>query len=142
MIVPRFDLWRDISELQERIARLLEENFPPYERRREVWIPPADVVENEKEIVLFFDLPGVDQKDIDISVSGDQVTVKGERKLLDSEAHFLRQERVFGTFSRSFTLRVPIDIDRVAAIYRNGVLEVHLPKAEEQKARKVVIQES
>ncbi|MBC7216761.1 MAG: Hsp20/alpha crystallin family protein [Candidatus Caldatribacterium sp.] len=141
MLTPRFDLWRDIADLQERVARLIEEVFPSRERQREVWIPPVDVVEGEKEIVLLFDLPGVDQKDIDISVSGDQITVKGERKPLDSEARFLRQERVFGPFSRTFALRVPVDIDRVTATYRNGVLEIRLPRIEEGKARKVVIQE-
>lgn len=141
MVIPRFDLWRDIADLQERITRLVEEAFPARERQREVWVPPVDVVEGEKEIILLFDLPGVDQKDIDISVSGDQITVKGERKPLDGEARFLRQERVFGPFSRTFALRVPVDIDRVTAVYRNGVLEVRLPKAEEGKARKILIQE-
>jgi HSP20 family protein len=142
MVIPRFDLWRDIADLQERVARLLEESFPTYERKREVWVPPADVVENEKEIVVFFDLPGVDQKDVEISVSGDQITVKGERKPLDGETRFLRQERVYGPFSRTFALRVPVDVDRVTATYRNGVLEIHLPKVEEQRARRIVIQES
>lgn len=141
MVIPRFDLWRDIADLQERVARLVEEAFPSRERQREVWVPPVDVVEEEKEIVLLFDLPGVDQKDIDISVSGDQITVKGERKPTNSEARFLRQERVFGPFSRTFALRVPVDIDKVTATYRNGVLEIHLPKAEEGKVKKVVIQE-
>lgn len=142
MVIPRFDLWRDVTELQERINRLLEETFPSYERKREVWVPPVDVVENDREVVLLFDLPGVDQKDIDISISGEQVTIRGERKPREEGIHFLRQERVFGPFSRSFTLRVPINIDGVTATYRSGVLEIHLPKVEEQKARKVVIQES
>ncbi len=142
MVIPRFDLWRDVTELQERINRLLGETFPSYERKREVWVPPVDVVENDREVVLLFDLPGVDQKDIDISISGEQVTIRGERKPREEGIHFLRQERVFGPFSRSFTLRVPINIDGVTATYRNGVLEIHLPKVEEQKARKVVIQES
>lgn len=142
MVVPRFDLWRDVTELQERVNRLLEETFPSYERKREVWVPPVDVVENDREVVLLFDLPGVDQRDIDISISGEQVTVRGERKPKEDGAHFLRQERVFGPFSRSFTLRIPINIDGVTAAYRNGVLEVHLPKVEERKARKVVVQES
>lgn len=141
MVIPRFDLWRDIVDLQERIARLVEETLSPREQQREVWVPPVDVVEGEKEILLLFDLPGVDQKDIDVSVSGDQITVKGERKPFDDKARFLRQERVFGPFSRTFAIRIPIDVDKVTATYQNGVLEIRLPKAEEGKVRKVVIQE-
>ncbi len=144
MTHARWNPWRDLAELQEGIIRALEENFPFAEGKREEggeWAPRVDVVEREKEVVFYFDLPGMDQKEIDITVSEDRLIISGERKGSDTQGSFLRKERIFGPFKRSFVLRIPIDVEKVVATYKNGVLEVHLPKFEEVKTKKVLVQE-
>ncbi len=142
MAISRWDPFRELAELQEEIDRVLGSTFP--RRGKETgtgsWLPPVDVKEEEDEFVLFIDLPGVDEKEVEITVVGDQLTIKGERKAPQEGERFLRQERVFGPFSRSFLLRVPVEVDKVAATYKNGVLEVHLPKSAAAKPRKVNIQ--
>jgi HSP20 family protein len=141
--VPRWNPWRELAELQEGIVRALEDSFP-FSRGKEgsgEWFPQVDVVEKEKEIVLYVDLPGVDQKEVEVTISENRLTISGERKLGDVQGDFLKRERTFGPFRRSFSLRIPVDVERVVAVYKNGVLEVHLPKFEEGKARKILIQE-
>ncbi|MCX7667649.1 MAG: Hsp20/alpha crystallin family protein [Atribacterota bacterium] len=143
MVVPRWNPWKELAEFQEGIIRTLEDNFPFVEERKGLgeWLPRVDVVETEKEIVLYFDLPGVDQKEVEITISEDRLTVSGERKAGETQGSFLRKERIFGPFRRSFSLRMPVDVERVVAPYKNGVLEIHLPKFEEGKVRKILIQE-
>lgn len=141
MAINRWDPFRDIAELQEEIDRVLGSTFP---RRGEVptgnWLPPVDVKEEEEEFVLFVDLPGINEKEVEITVVGDQLTIKGERKAPEDREKFLRRERVFGPFSRSFLLRVPVEVDKVSATYKNGVLEIHLPKSSATKPRKINVQ--
>lgn len=143
MAIPRWNPWRELAELQEGLIRTLEDKFPFAEGGRETgeWLPRVDVLEKDKEIVLYFDLPGVDQKEVEITISEDRLTVSGERKPGEAQGDFLRRERTFGPFRRTFSLRMPIDVERVMAVYKNGVLEIHLPKFEEGKARKILIQE-
>lgn len=143
MVVSRFNPWRELAEFQEGIMRALEDDFPALERKRGLgeWFPRVDVVENEKEIVLYFDLPGLDQKEVEVIVSEDRLTVSGERKSDNTGKNFLRQERTFGPFRRSFLLRIPVNIEQVMAFYKNGVLEIHVPKFEGEKARKILVQE-
>lgn len=143
MAIPRWNPWRELAELQEGLIRTLEDKFPFAEGGRETgeWLPRVDVLEKDKEIVLYFDLPGVDQKEVEITISEDRLTVSGERKPGEVQGDFLRRERTFGPFRRTFSLRMPIDVERVMAVYKNGVLEIHLPKFEEGKARKILIQE-
>lgn len=144
MVISRFNPWRELAEFQEGIMRALEEDFPALERKRGAgeWFPRVDVVENEKEIVLYFDLPGVDQKEVEVVVSEDRLTVSGERKNDNTGKNFLRQERTFGPFRRSFVLRIPVNVEQVMALYKNGVLEIHVPKFEGEKTRKITVQES
>lgn len=141
MAINRWDPFRDIAELQEEIDRVLGSAFP---RRGEAatgnWLPPVDVKEEEEEFVLFVDLPGINEKEVEITVVGDQLTIKGERKALEDREKFLRRERAFGPFNRSFLLRVPVEVDKVSATYKNGVLEIHLPKSSATKPRKINVQ--
>jgi HSP20 family protein len=101
----------------------------------------VDVAENENEIVLRAEVPGMKQEDIDIELTGDTLTLRGERKFEneDRKETFVRIERSYGRFQRSFTLGVPVQHDAVRASYRDGVLEIHLPKSEETKPRKVQV---
>lgn len=150
--IVRFDPFRELDRLQSEVNRLFEgfNGGQPEGRGASTaagalstrqWSPAVDVAENENEIVLHAELPGLKQEDIDIELTGDTLTLRGERKF-ESEEHrndFVRIERSYGRFQRSFTLGIPIDAEKVTATYRDGVLEVHLPKSEETKPRKVQV---
>jgi HSP20 family protein len=150
--VVRFDPFRELDRLQNEVNRLFEGyNSAPSEARSagtagspyagRMWSPSVDVAENENEIVLYAELPGLKQEDIDIELTGDTLTLRGERKFEneDRRDNFVRVERSYGRFQRSFTLGIPVQGDKVTASYRDGILEVHLPKSEETKPRKVQV---
>ena len=143
-IMNRFDPFRDLTLLQDRINRLFDDNSVRQERQvpsLEAWVPMVDITEDENEIILWVDIPGINQKEVDITISGDQLTVKGEKKSnQDNQRKYLRRERPIGPFSRTFELNIPVDTEKVTASYRDGVLEIHLPKPLEIKPRKVSIQ--
>lgn len=104
--------------------------------------PPIDVEETPEAYVFRADLPGVIAKDVKITVTGDTLTLKGERKHEEqkSEGTLQRIERSYGAFERSFTLGTTVRPDQVRATYRDGVLEVRVPKADEARAREVEVQ--
>lgn len=106
---------------------------------RPAWVPPVDAWETENDFRLVFDIPGVKKEDINIEVEGDQLTIKGSRTV-NGEVEYLRKERVFGDFYRSFTLQTPVESDKIKASYKAGVLEVVLPKKEEVKPKQIQIQ--
>ena len=144
----RFDPFRDLASLQDRIDRLFEDSFgrlrgPATSEALEgsLWSPAVDIVETDNEIVLRADLPGVEPKDVDIQVQNGTLTLKGERKFESDvkEDNFRRIERVYGSFARSFALPQAVDPESVAAEYRNGVLEVKLPKRPEAKAKQIKV---
>jgi len=106
------------------------------------WSPGVDIVENEKAILLRVDLPGIEEKDIDIQVEDGTLTLKAERKFEKEtkDGNYHRVERAYGSFERSFSLPENVDGDNIAAAYNKGVLEVTLPKVEVQaKAKKVKV---
>ncbi|HAX97321.1 MAG TPA: hypothetical protein DCY12_00115 [Candidatus Atribacteria bacterium] len=144
IIVNRFDPFRDLTLLQDRINRLFDDSMVRQERQsspNEAWVPMVDITEDENEIVLWADLPGVSQKEVDIIINGDQLTLKGEKKLdQTNQRKYLRRERLVGPFSRTFQLNLPVETEKISAVYRNGVLEIHLPKPAESKPQKVSIQ--
>ena len=101
------------------------------------WTPAVDVAETEEAIVLHVELPGMKQEEIDIELTGDTLTLRGERKA--TTEGFARIERRSGKFARSFTLATPVQNEKVRAAYRDGVLEITLPKSEETKPRKIAV---
>ncbi len=105
------------------------------------WSPAVDVAETEEAITLHIELPGMKQEEIDIELTGDTLTIRGERKRVREEQkdNFVRVERSYGRFQRSFTLATPVQNDKVSAAYRDGVLEITLPKSEETKPRKIAV---
>ncbi len=105
-------------------------------------VPPVDIEETPESFVLRADLPGVPQKDVKVSLTGDTLTIRGERKRETSarEGAVHRTERVYGSFERSFTLVSPVRGDQVKATVRDGVLEVVVPKAEEARVREIEVQ--
>jgi HSP20 family protein len=103
------------------------------------WIPPLDVWETESDVVYSFDMPGIPEGTISIEVSDGTLTVSAERQKVEeiSEERYYRFERRFGTFSRAVGLPQGVDESKISASYRDGVLEIRVPKPEEQKPRKI-----
>ena len=103
-----------------------------------------DVSETGKEIVVHAEIPGMDSKDIDISLNGRVLTIKGERKQEheDKEKSYHRIERSYGSFSRSFELPADVDADKVKASYKDGVLVLNIPKTKEQSVKKIEVKSS
>lgn len=127
-----------------RMEREMEDLFGRVEwpwRAERGWAPAIDMVDAKEEIVLRADLPGMDEKSIDVSVQDGTVTISGERKEEKEEKKedYYYAERSYGAFSRTVMLPVGVDADRVKATFKKGVLEVHLPKAKEATGRKVDI---
>jgi HSP20 family protein len=134
-----FDQAFDMNELRRFF---LPQMATPQENVSErVWSPAIDVYEDKDAIVIHADLPGVSQEDIDIEMTGDTLTLKGERKFESSESkeNYVRLERRYGKFQRSFTIGVPVESEKISALYRNGILELTIPKAEVTKPKKVPV---
>ncbi len=108
--------------------------------RQETWVPKVDIKEEEKEFVVFADIPGVDPNEIEIEMDGNTLTVKGERKAEHEQKgkNYYRLERTTGKFYRQFTLPESVDSDKISAKTKNGVLAIHLPKAEEGKSNRKI----
>jgi HSP20 family protein len=107
----------------------------------EAWMPPVDILEKEGNLILRAELPGMNEKDIDLKLDGNVLTLKGERKLEheDEKNTFHRIERSCGTFSRSFTLPETVDKDKISADYKNGILTVTIPQKPEVKPREIPV---
>lgn len=141
--ITRWDPFHNLSTLQEQVNRLFEGSLP---RRSDqsaltTWAPAVDIYETENELVLKAELPDVNEKDLDIRIESNILTIKGERKFEEKvkEDNYLRVERTYGSFSRSFSLPSTVDNGSIKADYKNGVLTVELPKRAESKPRQVKI---
>ncbi len=139
---------RDIDRFRGEINRLFDDFFAwrPFPRAFEEgdWTPAVDISETNKEIVVNAEVPGIDPKDIDISLTGRLLTIKGERKQEQEEKdkNYHRIECRYGSFSRSLELPADVDAGKVKATYRDGVLKLNLPKAKEQSVKKIEIKTS
>ena len=113
----------------------------PEESALTTWAPAVDIYETPNELVVKADLPDVNEKDIDMRVENNLLTIRGERKFEKSvsEENYLRVERTYGAFSRSFSLPNTVNAEKIGAEYKNGVLTVTLPKREESKPRQVKV---
>ena len=132
---PFRELARDMEDAFGRI-------FPAWsEERGNTWMPAVDMVDEKDEIVVKADLPGLDQKDIEVTVHDGTLTIRGERKEEKEEKKedYYYAERSYGAFMRSLALPQGVDADKVKATFTKGVLEVHLPKAKEAKGKTVEI---
>jgi len=144
-IVRWTDPFREFAQLQNRINRA----FSDADSRNDdglttsgSWVPPVDIYQNgEHEIVLKAEVPDMTREDIDITLDGGTLTIKGEKKLSNEakEEQYHRIERHYGSFSRSFSLPQTVDTAKVAADYKNGVLTVRLPLREEAKPRQIKV---
>lgn len=141
--ITRWDTYHGLSGLQEQVNRLFESTFP---RRADssaltTWAPAVDIYETENELVVKADLADVSEKDIDVRVENNMLTIRGERKFEKkvNEENYLRVERTYGAFSRSFSLPNSLNNEAIAAEYKNGVLTVTLPKRAESKPKQVKV---
>lgn len=147
MTMVRFDPFRELATMQDRINRIFGD---AYTRRyddgdltqRGDWLPPVDIFENaNQEIVLKAELPGITREDIDLRVENNTLTIRGERKH-DTEVkqeQYHRVERSYGSFSRSFSLPTRIDTEKVRAEFKDGVLSITLPVKAEAKPRQIEV---
>jgi HSP20 family protein len=142
--ISRLDPFRGLNSLQDQVNRLFEDTFTrgrSGQSELAVWSPSVDIFETENELVVKADLPDVQEKDMDVRVENNTLTIRGERKF-DREVQeesYLRVERAYGTFTRSFSLPNTVNAEAIRAEYRNGVLTVRMPKREESKPRQIRI---
>lgn len=142
-IVPRASRLFDIMKMGvwDALDRWFEDlRLPEFEGTKFI-VPAFDVSETDEHIIVKADLPGVDVKDIDISIVGNVLTVKGEKKQEKEEKgeSYHRIERSYGSFSRSISLPAEVNPDAVEAVYKDGVLKLTIPKAEKSKPKKIEI---
>jgi HSP20 family protein len=147
MAIIRWDPFRDLVTLRDRMNRLFEEAFAGREESEMLkgeWYPAVDIHEKERELILTAELPGVDEKDIDIEVEGNTLTLKGKREIEKEtkEEDYHRIERSYGSFYRSFTLPYNVDAGKIKAEHDNGVLRISMPKKPELKPKKVNVLKS
>lgn len=137
----RWEPFRELAALQNEMGRFVNGLFDAPARAGQSWVPALDVWETEGELVYAFDLPGIAQDAISIEVQDGTLTVSAERARVaeQQDDRFHRFERRFGSFSRAVGLPQGADEAKVAASYRDGVLEVRVPKPEEPKPRRIQV---
>ena len=139
----RGDIFSEMTRMQEEMNRYFDDFFGEHRRglAEGAWLPAVDVSETDNEFVVRAELPGMSHEDIDINVQDNILTLKGEKKQEKREEgeNFHRLERSYGSFSRSFTLPTGVKPEDIKASFKDGVLEVAMPKAEEAKPKKITI---
>ena len=143
-VLTRWDPFREFSTLQDRMNRLFRDNFT--EGRDEAlttagFAPAVDVYEDEHNVTLKIEVPGIEEKDIDVRIENNVLTVHGERKFEkeEKEENYRRIERQYGSFTRSFTLPNTVDAEKVNANYEKGVLKITLAKKAEAKPKQIKV---
>lgn len=147
-LMTRWEPFRELPGLHEhlnRMNRLFRESYSPEASEEALmttsFAPPVDIYEDEHAITLKMEVPGIDEKDIDVRIDGNTLSVRGERKLEkdEKEENYRRIERQYGSFTRSFTLPSSVDPTQVSAYYERGVLKVNLAKKAEAKPKQIKI---
>ncbi len=140
----RWSPLRPLTSFQDEVDSLLDSVYGCYPRdgRGASWVPSLDVEETKDAIIVRAELPGMKKEDIKVSLEGDVLSISGERhhEAEQKDRTFHRVERSYGRFLRSMTLPVDVKADKVSAAYKDGVLELTLPKGEEAKVREIAIQ--
>jgi HSP20 family protein len=147
-LLTRWEPFREFSVMQDRMNRmnrLFRESYNPESPDEALtttsFAPPVDIYEDEHNVVLNLEVPGIDEKDIDVRVDGHTLTIQGERKIEkeEKEENFRRVERQYGSFTRSFTLPSSVDPGQVRADYNKGVLKITLAKKAEAKPKQIKV---
>jgi HSP20 family protein len=142
--LSNMDRWEPfrVSDIQTEVNRLFDNLIGrPTSVSGRTWAPAVDMYATKDDLVITLELPGVSEKDVSVSITGDLLTVKGERRFENQvkEQDLLHVERTYGKFERVIQLPMAVQADRVKATYREGVLEIKLPKAEELKPKEIKI---
>lgn len=139
--LTRWDPFRDLFTMQDRMNRLFQDMGREESITTGAFIPPVDIYEDEQHIVLKMEVPGVEEKDIDIRLENSTLMVRGERKFEqeEKEENFHRVERRYGSFTRQFTLPNTVDTNDVQADLHNGVLKLRLAKRAEAKPKQIKV---
>jgi HSP20 family protein len=147
-VLTRFEPFREFSTLQDRLNRmnrLFRESFndagPDESLTTSSFAPAVDVYEDEHNVTLKIEVPGIDEKDIDVRIENNTLTVHGERKIEkeEKEENYRRVERQYGSFTRTFNLPTTVDAEKVSANYDKGVLKIALPKKAEAKPKQIKV---
>jgi HSP20 family protein len=144
-VLTRWEPFREFTTLQDRMNRLFRDSFGPEAQDQSLatsnFAPPVDVYEDEHNIMLKVEVPGVDEKDIDVRIENNTLTVHGERKFEkeEKEENFRRVERQYGSFTRSFTLPTTVDAEKISATYDKGILKISLAKKAEAKPKQIKV---
>jgi len=144
-VITRWDPFREFSTLQDRMNSLFRQNYGTEGREESLttssFAPAVDVYEDEHQVTLKIEVPGVDEKDIDVRIENNVLTVHGERKFEkeEKEENFRRVERRYGSFTRTFTLPNTVDSENVQASYDKGILKIALPKKSEAKPKQIKV---
>ena len=146
MAIVRYDPWATMNQLQEELNRAFSRVIPNEDDGGSIatsdWAPAVDIKEDENGFVLHADIPGVDPKDIEVSMENGVLTIRGERHVETEEERegYKRIERARGTFYRRFALPDTADADKISALGEHGVLEVRIPKAEKVQPRRITVE--
>jgi HSP20 family protein len=142
-VLTRWEPFREFATLQDRINRVFRESYSGNqdESLTSTFAPAVDVYEDEHKVALKIEVPGIEEKDIDVRVENNTLTVYGERKIEkeEKEENYRRVERQYGSFTRTFTLPQSVDTENVAANYDKGVLKITLPKKAEAKPKQIKV---
>ncbi len=146
MALIRWDPFREMSSLQERMNRLMSDfrtrtPWTEEEMAQGAWVPAVDIYETKDSIVLNVELPGVTKEEISLEVKDNTLTLRGEKKMEKDvkEESYHRMERTYGSFMRAFTLPSTVQQEKVKARFKDGILEVSIPKAEEAKPKQIKV---
>jgi HSP20 family protein len=144
-MIARWDPFREFVTIQDRMNRLFRDSFGPEGREEALttttFAPPVDVYEDEHNVTLKIEVPGIEEKDIDVRIENNTLTVHGERKFEkeEKEENYRRVERQYGSFTRTFTLPNTVDQESVQANYEKGVLKIKLAKKAEAKPKQIKV---
>jgi HSP20 family protein len=142
MAITRWDPFREVQTLQNRMNALFRD-FSESDNALTTasFVPPVDIYEDDKKVLLKLEVPGIEEKDLDVSVENNTLTVKGERKFEkeEKEENFHRIERRYGSFFRAFTLPPTVDTEHVKADYHNGILKLELNKRPEAQPKQIKV---
>ena len=149
MAIVRWEPFRNLVSLQDRMNRIFDDAARGARRPDEdddwalggSWAPAVDIFEKDGNIVLKAELPGVEVKDVDIRVENNTLSLRGERKLENevTRENYHRVERAYGSFARSFTLPNVVDTEKIKAEFKDGVLQLTLPKRDEAKPKQIQV---
>ena len=144
-LLTRWEPFRELQDRMDRMNRLFRESYRPEGPEEALtstsFAPPVDIYEDEHNITLKMEVPGIDEKGMDVRIENNTLSVRGERKFEkeEKEENFRRVERQYGSFTRSFTLPSSVETENIQASYDKGVLEIRLAKKAEAKPKQIKV---